>query len=65
MGVKVQFKSGKTVSYKTATGYKRNYSEKFKGKNGKGYTADAWVIFFPNKKTIHYKIDKIQSINKY
>lgn len=65
MGVRVQFNSGKTINYKSATGYKQNNNERFKGKNGRGYTASAWVIFFPNKKTIHYQKTKIKSINKY
>lgn len=66
MGVKVVFKTGKSRSFKTATGYKYNNQEYFKGKKGsKGYKAAGYVIFFPNKKTIHYKKSTISNISKY
>ncbi|MEJ2252181.1 MAG: hypothetical protein P8Y97_21275 [Candidatus Lokiarchaeota archaeon] len=63
MGVKVEFSSGKTATYKNATGFKQNSDEFFKGKSGKGYRAPAYVIFFgKGKKPIHFRKSMVRSI---
>lgn len=66
MGVKIKFKSGKEIDLKGSTGFKKNNQETFKRQNGNTYQAAGYVIFFgKGKKTIHYKVSSVKSINKY
>jgi len=66
MGVKVVFKSGKSIDLKGATGFKTNQNETFKYQNGGEYKAPGYVIFFgKGKRPIHYKVASCKSIDKY
>lgn len=63
MGVKIEFTSGKTRTFKNATWFRENNSEWFKGKEGRSFTAPAYVIGgFPSGKTVHYQRSKVRSI---
>lgn len=64
MNVRVNFKSGKSITLKNSSGT-REKQETFKRRDGSTYKAKALVIYFgKGKKPVHYRMTVIRNYTK-
>lgn len=64
MGIKVEFNSGKSRSYKNALRYDFIKNDTFKDQSGRTYTADSVSLSFPSGKRVHYKRSTIKRVSR-